>query len=78
MLTAICRALLEVVKGLGSRFAPLLDSALLDLIFSALPHSNRFVRESGYYLCAELVQVLTEDCIGDTSVVSWCISRCIP
>lgn len=73
MLLIFCkRALLEIVKGLGSRFAPSLDGPLLDLVFSALPHSNRFVRETGYYLCAEFVGVLTESTIGDTSVVSSC------
>ena len=29
----------------------------LDLVFSALSHENRFVREANYYLCGELTAV---------------------
>lgn len=65
----VCRALLEVAKGLGKGFGPMLDAELLDLVFSAIKHTNRFVRETGYYVCGEFVAILTEEHIGDTSVV---------
>ncbi|CAH1792996.1 unnamed protein product [Owenia fusiformis] len=44
-----------VVEGCGPLFNPYIDQTLLDLIFAALTHTNRFVRETGYYVCATLV-----------------------
>jgi hypothetical protein len=75
--TFLPRALLEVSKGLGERFAPLLDAELLDLVFEAIKHTNRFVRETGYYVCGQFVVILNEDKIGDTSVVSYYWSQCV-
>lgn len=48
----------------------MLDAELLDLVFAAIKHTNRFVRETGYYVCGQFVVILNEDKIGDTSVVS--------
>ncbi|WAR18431.1 hypothetical protein MAR_000269 [Mya arenaria] len=44
-----------IIEGLGQAFNPFVDQDLLDLIFRALTHTNRFVRETGYYVCSSLV-----------------------
>jgi len=49
------RCLQSIIEGLGSGFNEYIDQDLLDLIFRALTHTNRFVRETGYYVCASLV-----------------------
>lgn len=49
------RCLQAVVEGCGPAFLPFVDQDLLDLVFSTLSHTNRFVRETGYYVCAALV-----------------------
>nr|XP_054758807.1 uncharacterized protein LOC129264874 [Lytechinus pictus] len=49
------RCLQSVIEGCGSNFLPFIDQELLDLIFQSLTHTNRFVRETGYYVCATLV-----------------------
>ncbi|PAA50692.1 hypothetical protein BOX15_Mlig006541g1, partial [Macrostomum lignano] len=46
------RCLLCVVDGYGSGFARLLDDELLELVFSTLRHTNRFVRETGFQVLA--------------------------
>eukprot|EP00050_Salpingoeca_kvevrii_P013114 m.26834 g.26834 ORF g.26834 m.26834 type:complete len:692 (-) comp4672_c0_seq1:180-2255(-) len=53
-----CKALLEVVKATTNDFAPYLTHHLLDLLFESLKHTNRFVRETSYLVCAELTTVL--------------------
>ena len=46
----------------GHLFNPYVDQELLDLIFEALLHTNRFVRETGFYVCAALVSIgVTDD-----------------
>ncbi|XP_025103889.1 uncharacterized protein LOC112569974 [Pomacea canaliculata] len=49
------KCLQSVIEGCGYGFNEFVDQELLDLIFSALVHTNRFVRETGYYVCASLV-----------------------
>ena len=49
------RCLQSVIKGCGKGFNEHVTQNLLDLIFQALNHTNRFVRETGYQLCASLV-----------------------
>ncbi|KAK3597150.1 hypothetical protein CHS0354_038078 [Potamilus streckersoni] len=44
-----------VIEGCGHLFNSFVDQELLDLIFRALTHTNRFVRETGYYVCSVLV-----------------------
>nr|XP_039248911.1 uncharacterized protein LOC120326658 [Styela clava] len=46
-----------MIEGSGKNFNPYVTQDLLDLIFSALTHENRFVRETGYYVCASLVNI---------------------
>lgn len=46
-----------MIEGSGKRFNPYVTQELLDLIFTALSHENRFVRETGYYVCASLVNI---------------------
>lgn len=41
-------ALEHMVVGCGSDFRPYLDEALVELILTALRHTNRFVRETGF------------------------------
>ncbi|XP_071962564.1 uncharacterized protein [Antedon mediterranea] len=44
-----------VVEGCGIHFASQINQDLLDLIFQALVHTNRFVRETGFQVCAAFV-----------------------
>ena len=44
-----------MIDGCGTRFNMYIDQELLDLIFCSLNHTNRFVRETGYYVCGALV-----------------------
>ncbi|XP_077991642.1 uncharacterized protein LOC144445871 [Glandiceps talaboti] len=43
-----------VIEGCGIHFAEHVTQDLLDLIFLTLTHTNRFVRETGYQVCAAL------------------------
>eukprot|EP00794_Sanderia_malayensis_P007320 gene7320-8138_t len=45
-----------VIEGCQESFLQYLTQDLLDLIFQTLDHTNRFVRETGYYLCSALVR----------------------
>ncbi|XP_019856793.1 PREDICTED: uncharacterized protein LOC100631796 [Amphimedon queenslandica] len=49
-------ALQYAVEGCGSSFEPHITSELLDLLFTALEHINRFVRETGYKVLAAIVK----------------------
>ncbi|KAH9503018.1 hypothetical protein Btru_072633 [Bulinus truncatus] len=49
------KCLQSVILGCGYRFNDYVDQELLDLIFEALMHTNRFVRETGFYVCGALV-----------------------
>ncbi|GFS25769.1 Arm repeat-containing protein [Elysia marginata] len=49
------KGLQSVILGCGNNFNEYVDQELLDLIFEALTHTNRFVRETGYYVCSALV-----------------------
>ena len=44
-----------MIDGCGVNFNDKIDQELLDLIFTALDHTNRFVRETGYQVCGALV-----------------------
>lgn len=43
------KALEHMVEGCGDSFRPFLDQNLLHLIMKSLTHTNRFVRETGYF-----------------------------
>ena len=45
-----------VIEGCQESFLLFLNQELLDLIFETLKHTNRFVRETGYYVCSALVR----------------------
>ena len=45
-----------VIEGCQEYFLQFLTQELLDLIFETLQHTNRFVRETGYYVCSALVR----------------------
>lgn len=49
------KCLQSVIGGCGYAFNEFVDQELLDLIFSTLTHTNRFVRETGFYVCSALV-----------------------
>ncbi|XP_076321586.1 uncharacterized protein LOC143231011 [Tachypleus tridentatus] len=49
------KCLQAVVDGCGTEFWPSITQELLDLLFQALKHTNRFVRETGYYVLGSLV-----------------------
>ncbi|GBM98395.1 hypothetical protein AVEN_53774-1 [Araneus ventricosus] len=44
-----------MVDGCGENFKPFITNEFLDLLFKTLSHTNRFVRETGYYVLASLV-----------------------
>lgn len=50
------RALQHAVVGCGSKFEPFITTNLLQLIFTALGHANRFVRETGFKVLFSIVQ----------------------
>lgn len=51
-----------IVTSCGHLFNPFVDQELLDLIFETLLHTNRFVRETGFYVCAAIVSIgVTDD-----------------
>ena len=41
----------------GSEFEPHLTPDLFDLVFTALGHTNRFVRETGYKVIAAIIKI---------------------
>ncbi|KAG1649724.1 hypothetical protein GQR58_028719 [Nymphon striatum] len=49
-----------MIVGCGSQFQEMINQELLDLIFVALKHSNRFVRETGYYVFSALFACVSE------------------
>uniref|UniRef100_UPI00358EA03A uncharacterized protein isoform X1 n=1 Tax=Myxine glutinosa TaxID=7769 RepID=UPI00358EA03A len=44
-----------MIVGLGVKFNPMITQDMLDLLFAVLGHTNRFVRETGCYVCSSLV-----------------------
>lgn len=63
------KALQAMVEGCGNDFLPFINQELLDMIFQSLTHTNRFVRETAFYVCSSLVtcgsrheQVQGSDC----------------
>ena len=51
------KALECIITNTGAEFDDCIDSALLDLVFGSLSHTNRFVRETGYMVCCALVSI---------------------
>ena len=49
------------MEGSGPSFSPHITAELLQLLFTALQHTNRFVRETGYKVMAAIVS-----CPGET------------
>ncbi|KAJ9574061.1 hypothetical protein L9F63_008587, partial [Diploptera punctata] len=49
------KCLQAMIEGSGADFQPFVEDELLELIFTTLTHTNRFVRETGYYVCSSLV-----------------------
>lgn len=48
------KGLQSIIEGCGKDFLNFMNLDVLNLIFETLKHDNRFVRETGYYLCASL------------------------
>jgi hypothetical protein len=65
------KALLEVIKGCGASFVPYITQDLISTIFNSLGHTNRFVRETSYYLCCELAGLAHEAEPGAVPVASF-------
>eukprot|EP00088_Acartia_fossae_P034486 TRINITY_DN3539_c0_g1_i5.p1 TRINITY_DN3539_c0_g1~~TRINITY_DN3539_c0_g1_i5.p1 ORF type:complete len:776 (-),score=143.13 TRINITY_DN3539_c0_g1_i5:435-2762(-) len=53
------KCLQEMVEGCGSEFGTEFSPDLLDLISTTLNHTNRFVRETGFHVCATLINSCT-------------------
>ena len=51
------RALQYVVEKCGSAFESHLTSDLMQLVFTCLSHTNRFVRETGYRVIAAIITI---------------------
>ena len=64
------RALHHVTQACGAAFSSELDSDLIDLVFNAIRHKNRFVRETGYYVCNEFVKIVQEETAPTLNLVS--------
>ena len=56
------RALQHVVEKCGGAFEPHLNSDLIQLVFTSISHTNRFVRETGYKVVAAIVMIPGELC----------------
>ena len=50
------RALQHAIDGCGSKFEPFITTDLLQVIFTSLGHTNRFVRESGFRVISSIVK----------------------
>lgn len=64
------RALLEIVRALGPLFSSFITTELLALILVSLEHINRFVRETSYYVCEKLTDVVHSNPTAVTILVS--------
>lgn len=53
------RCLQHVIEGCGPSFSKYITAELLKLLFQALDHTNRFVRETGYQVFSSLVRLGT-------------------
>ncbi|XP_064405972.1 uncharacterized protein LOC135351009 [Halichondria panicea] len=62
-------ALKHAVRGCGPSFQPFITSELLELIFTTLEHTNRFVRETAFKLIAAIVKV--PDLSPSTTATHW-------
>jgi len=49
------KCLQHMIEGCGKAFASEFDETLFELLTTTLDHTNRFVRETGYYVCATLI-----------------------
>ncbi len=49
------KALQYLVEGCGTKFRDRANTRLMSLVFEALGHRNRFVRETGFHVCASLI-----------------------
>ena len=47
-----------MTRALEAQFAPFVTLELVDLILVSLQHINRFVRETSYYVCEKLIEVV--------------------
>lgn len=54
-----------IVDGCGENFKTYITNDFIELLFKALSHTNRFVRETGYYMLGSLVTCATS-CQGTT------------
>ncbi|XP_054710418.1 uncharacterized protein LOC129220102 [Uloborus diversus] len=59
------KCLQSMVDGCGEHFKPYITDDFLDLLFKTLSHTNRFVRETGYYVLGSLVSCGTS-CEGSS------------
>ncbi|XP_038077963.1 uncharacterized protein LOC119745577 [Patiria miniata] len=64
------KCLESVINGCGPHFVPFITQDLLDLIFQTLTHTNRFVRETGYYVMSSLVSCTSPQDNGDDAMES--------
>ncbi|XP_076807536.1 uncharacterized protein LOC143450754 [Clavelina lepadiformis] len=58
-----------MIEGCGKTFNPYITQELLNLLFSALNHTNRFVRETGYNVCAAIVRCGQTDGVATSDSV---------
>lgn len=54
-LESYMNALKFAVEGCGTRFYPYINKELVELLFKTLSHTNRFVRETSFYVLAAII-----------------------
>ena len=69
------KALECIIINTGSNFDECIDSDLLDLVFSSLDHTNRFVRETGYMVCGALVSIHPLDEAAENKGQIWTVGQ---
>ena len=55
------KILQNVLGGNGPRFSPHKDSELIGIVQRSLHHTNRYVRETGYFVCKDLFAFATPE-----------------
>ncbi|KAG2428503.1 hypothetical protein HXX76_011620 [Chlamydomonas incerta] len=61
------KALQALVEGCGAAIGPLLDEPLRELLYRALHHPNRFVRETGHFTMCTVCEALRGPALGAMS-----------
>ncbi|XP_023321414.1 uncharacterized protein LOC111696105 isoform X2 [Eurytemora carolleeae] len=64
------KCLQHMVEGCGKGFESEFSAELFNLLITCLDHTNRFVRETGYYVCATLVSACSGQNTEDNPLIT--------